>query len=300
VSACFWRGAPLLAVLALACRVGPDYERPEVDVPDTFRGRADASAPAGEDLESTIGELRWFEVFQDPALQELILRALEDNYDVRVAAERVLEARAFLGITRADLYPELNAGVAFERSGLTRNSGISLPAGTDTTSSLWSLFGDLSWEIDFWGRIRSATEAARADLLSTELARRAVAQALVSDLALAYFQLLELDQELDITRRTLVSRRRSLELVSLRLEQGVANKVELRQSESLVIQTAGLVPELERLLEEQENLIRLLVGGNPGPIPRGLPLLEQEPSMAVPAGLPSALLERRPDVRAAE
>jgi len=292
------RAAALSAALLAACRVGPEYERPDYPVPEAYRGLDNEAGEPGAG--PSFGDLDWFEVFRDPVLAELIEEALAGNYDVRLAAERVMEARAFVTIERADLYPDVAAGASYDNTRITENGATPIFPGLDNPQGQWSLFGDLSWEIDFWGRIRSASDAARAELLATELGRRAVVQTLVSDLALAYFDLLELDQELEITRRTYESRRRSLELVTLRLERGVANKVEARQAEGLVIQTAGLIPFFEQRIEQQENLIRLLVGGNPGPIPRGRSLLEQERAVEVPVGLPSDLLARRPDVVAAE
>lgn len=291
----------LAGALLFSCRVGPDYERPGVPTPDDYRsvGELTSTGAEGSD-EVTYGNLEWFKVFDDPVLQELIRQALQDNYDLRLAAERVVEAREFITISEADLYPQINVGASFKRQGTSGNSAIS-PQGSDgTTFSTTSLFGDLSWELDFWGRYASASDAARADLMATELARQTVIQTLVCDLALAYFTLLELDAELEITRRTLESRQESLELVTLRLEQGVANKVEFRQSEGLVLQTASLLPAFEQFVELQENLIQHLVGGNPGAILRGRPLLEQPRTVGVPVGLPSELLARRPDVMAAE
>ena len=282
----------------LGCKQGPDYARPEVPTPEAFRGLEQSSPLDGE--ATSFGDLEWIEMFGDPVLQELVRTALQENYDVRIAAERVLEARAFVTITRADLYPDLRAGAAFERTRVTENGAVEIPAGVDKEQDQWSLLGDLSWELDFWGRYRRATEAARADLAATEFARRAVIQTLVSELALAYFELLELDAELVITHRTIESRERSHELVTYRLEEGVANKVEFYQSHSLVLESAGLVPVLENRIEQQENLIRLLTGANPGAVPRGDSLLEQDLAFEIPIGLPSELLERRPDVRRAE
>jgi len=291
----------LLGLLGLSglggCVVGPDYVRPEYPVPESFRG--DEGVDPDPEAAS-LGDLEWSEAFADPVLQELIRTAMIQNYDVRVAAERVLEARARVTIARADRYPDVQARGAFESAKGTENGTNPIPSGLDAETSEFRLVGDLAWEIDFWGRVARATEAARAELLATEFARRMVIQTLVADLALAYFDLLELDAELEISRRTYESRQRSYDLVALRLEQGVANRVELRQSEGLVLQTAGIIPELERLIAQQENLIQLLVGENPGAVPRGQPLVAQEHAGEVPIGLPSELLERRPDVRTAE
>ena len=291
------------AALAVSCRVGPDYERPEVPAPEEFRGASEFPAPQAPDDEEdpvTFGDLQWFEVFDDPVLLDLITQALAANYDVRLAAERVLEARSFITIAQADLYPEVNGGGSYQRFGTSANGALAFPGSEGSTLSQWDLFGSMSWEFDFWGRFARATEAARAELLGSELARRTVIQTLVCDLTLAYFDLLELDAELEITHRTLASRERSLELVSLRLDQGVASKVEFRQAEGLVMQTAGLVPSFEQRIEIQENYVQRLLGANPGPVPRGRTLLEQNRIIDVPVGLPSDLLTRRPDVMAAE
>ena len=290
-----------LPLLAAACtRLGPDYERPELDVPGTFR-ELDAPAPAAEG-ESALGDLEWRNVFGDPALQALIETAVTNNYDVRIAAERVLEARAFLTIVRADLYPDVNAVGGGEFTRASKNGPVALPPGVDKDQESAFVGADLAWEIDFWGRIERSTEAARAELLASEFARRAVAQSLVAAVAEAYYVLLELDEEIEISRRTVESRQRSERLVSLRLEHGIANKVELRQAEGLVLQAAGIIPALEQRAVQVENQLRQLIGANPGPVKRGLPLLEQaDPRWHdIPEGLPSELLARRPDVMIAE
>jgi multidrug efflux system outer membrane protein len=292
--------AVLAAALLGGCRVGPDYERPAYPLPDSLRGTERVAEEALVDEAEAFGDLEWVAVFEDPVLQVLVRTALVENYDLRAAAERIVEARARLKITRSELYPDLQAVGAYQDAKATETGANPIPPGVDERTEEYSLVGDLTWEIDFWGRIASATDAARADLFATELARRAVVQSLVAEVALAYFDLLELDAELEITRRTLESRQSSYELVALRLEQGVTNRVELRQSEGLVLQTAGLVPALEQRIEEQENLIQFLIGGNPGPVPRGKPLAGQEQGLELPAGLPSELLTRRPDVRGAE
>ncbi len=290
----------LFSVLLLltACHVGPEYKAPLVPIPDTYRG-ADGSLEGAENG-LTIGDLEWLEVFRDPVLQELIKTALTRNHDLRIAAERILQARSAVTISRADLYPDIRAGGNYEYLRTTNNGATSIPTGVDEEQEQWSIFGDLTWEIDFWGRFKSATDAARAELLQSEYARHAIIQSLVNDLAIAYFDLLLLDEQLEITRRTYESREKSLELVRLRLEQGVTNKVEFHQSESLVLQTAVILPRIEQFIEQQENLIRVLMGDNPGPIPRGESLLAQNRTFDVPVGLPSDLLGRRPDVRRAE
>ena len=287
------------AVLAVSCKVGPNYMRPDTTpIPAAFRGQ-----PVVEETDSelpTFGDLAWSETFGDPVLQGLIETALLNNYDLQIAAERVLQARSRVTIVGADALPDVSAGASFESSKATENGPIQLPAGVGPEAEQWLLTGNLSWEIDFWGRVARASEAARADLLATSYAQRAVVQGLVSQIAEGYFNLLLLDAQLAITEGTLKSRERSFELVSLRLEQGVVNKVEYYQAQGLVLDTAGLLPAIEQAIETEENGLRFLMGEGPGPVDRGRSLMEQEFGIAVPVGLPSDLLERRPDVVQAE
>jgi len=287
----------ILGLVSACTTVGPDYERPEFPVPGAFRGEGVQADDA-----ASFGDVAWFDLFGDPALQGLIRRALKNNYDVRIAAERILEVRARLTIIKSDAYPTVDASLAKEWNRLSRSGGpgANLPAGIDLDNEQWSLGIGLTWEVDFWGKVRRASEAGLAELLASELSRRAVIQSLVADLAVAYFELIELDAELEITQRELESRQTSLRLVTLRLEQGVSTKLEQRQAENLVWDAAGLVPDLEQRIEQQENLIQFLIGDNPGDVKRGRPLLEQNREIAVPAGIPSAILERRPDIRIAE
>jgi len=289
------RGALLSAALLLAgCAVGPDYKRPEVQVPPEFRGQA-PEIPA---TEKSVGDLAWWEIFQDPVLQELLRTALAANYDLRIATARVLDARAQVTVTRSFQFPDVtgNASAAY-----TRIFGDRTPFQSKSTFSPVGTL-DLAWELDFWGRLRRATEAARGDLLATEDARRFVITTLISDVATAYFQLRELDLELEISRRTFASRQGSLKLVQHRYEGGVSALIDVRQAEVLLYTAAETIPDVERRIEQTENLISLLLGRNPGPVLRGRSTAEQlalaPPN--VPAGLPSSLLERRPDVRSAE
>jgi outer membrane protein, multidrug efflux system len=228
-------------------------------------------------------------------LQELIREALSQNYDVRIAATRVLQAQAVLGITRADQFPTISGGAS--------TSNERLPATRVTPAIETSPFEvnlSLFWELDFWGKFRRATEAARASLLATEWGQKAVRSSLVSNVAFAYFQLLELDLEMQISRRTLDSRQESLRLTQVRAKGGTTSLLDVRQSEQLVYTAAATVPDLERRIEQQENLISVLLGKNPGPITRGKPLVENPLLPDVPAGLPSSLLERRPDIQSSE
>ncbi len=234
-------------------------------------------------------------MFQDKQLQDLIHTALLQNYDVRIAATRILEARAQLGITRADQLPTISAGgeAADQRSVRTKQ----FPA---FESSANQVDLSLAWELDFWGKYRRATEAARASLLATEWAREAVRSTLVSDVATAYFQLRELDLELEIARRTLASRQDSLQLTQTLANGGATSMLDVRQAEQLVSTAAAAVPDLERRIEQQENFLSTLLGNNPGSVARGTKLTDQPHAPQVPPGLPSSLLERRPDIRQAE
>ena len=309
--------ALLLAIIGLVgCAVGPNYKRPTVDVPVTYRGASATSAPstdAGSQKQAakpaepatassaqspstqSLGDEKWWEVFQDPELQSLIRTALKNNYDVRIAATRVLQARAQLGITRADQFPSLSAGgnVTSQQSPkIGPIPGYEITQGEVAASAAWNL--------DFWGRYRRATEAARANLLANEWAQKEVMSTLVANLATDYFQLRQLDLELEISRRTLNSRRDSLQLTQTLEQHGINSLLDVRQSEQLVYTASTEVPDFERQVAQREDAISILLGNNPGDVPRGLKLTEQPHSPEVPAGLPSALLERRPDIRQAE
>ena len=286
--------AAIMLFLA-GCAVGPNYKKPSVDVPGTYRGLPeDQKAQTGAAAVS-LGDAKWWEVFQDAELQKLLRMALEQNYDVRVAAVRVIEAQAQLGITRADQFPSVSAGGAI---GSQRYPTIGPIPGYQVTLGQTTL--GASWNLDFWGKYRRATEAARANLLASDWARRAVISTVVADVASGYFQLRELDLELEIARRTLASRKESLELTRTLTEHGFNTMLDVRQAEQLVYTAAAQIPDLERQIQQQENSLSILLGNNPAPIPRGLTLTEQPHSPEVPAGIPSALLERRPDIREAE
>ena len=281
-----------------SCAVGPKYQQPKVTSPDVFRGSADTTPPS--DL-SSLANQKWFEIFKDERLRELIQTALIANYDLREAVVRVDAARANLGIRQADQLPN------FETTGnvTTLRNSASGPFPFPQGFQLKRTFGSvalnlLSFELDIWGRLRRATEAARANLLATEETRKAVVTSLVSEVAGTYFNLLELDMELEIAKRTLAARESSLELIRIREQGGVATLLEVRQGEQLVHTAAQAILNQEQLIEQTENQISLLLGKNPGAPPRGRPLTEQEQPPTVPPGLPSSLLERRPDIRAAE
>jgi multidrug efflux system outer membrane protein len=287
------------AALLTGCAVGPKYARPELTMPAGFR----APAPLPQGQAASLADLKWFDVFHDEKLQELIRIALEQNYDLRDAAARVEEARANLGITRSNQVPQVGASGAVEVTRLSANGSFPLPSGfLPTQNRNWgqATLNLLSFEIDLWGRLRRATEAARANLLNADENRKAVVVSLVSEVAGDYFQLLQLDYELEISQRTLETRRESLRLVKERQGGGVATLLDLRQAEELVASAAQSIPVLRQQIEQAENRLNLLLGRNPGDIVRGRSFLEQELPPEVPVGLPSTLLERRPDIRAAE
>jgi multidrug efflux system outer membrane protein len=284
--------------LLAGCGVGPKYKKPVVKAPAVFRGTAD---PAAAPDPTSLADLKWFEVFKDDRLQELIRRALTQNYDLREATVRVEAARANLGITRSDQFPTVAANAEMTTLRNSSSGQIALPPGFSRDRTFGTvLLNLLSFEIDIWGRLRRATEAARADLLATEENRRAVVSTLVGDVATAYFNLLDLDRELEIAKRTLNTRQESLRLIQTRQQGGVATMLDVRQAEQLVYSAAQTIPDTERQIEQTENQINLLLGQNPATVDRGLRLTEQPVPPAVPAGLPSSLLERRPDIRAAE
>lgn len=288
----------LAAAWLSGCVMGPNYRRPAVQIPDSFRG---TTLPASES--ASLADLKWWEVFKDPSLAELIRTALAQNYDLRVAVARVEAARASLGITRAGQFPNLDATGDIATNRLSRNGSMALPPSFLPSQN--RTFGTatlnlLSFEVDIWGRLRRATEAARANLLGAEENRKAVVATLVSDVAAAYFSLRELDSELEIARRTLATRQDSLSLIKTRQSGGVATLLDLRQAEELVYSAAETIPVIEQQIAQTENQIGLMLGKNPGEVARGRSLTDQELPPGVPAGLPSAMLERRPDIRAAE
>jgi len=286
-------GAILFAAVSSSCTVGPNYNKPLVVEPTVYRGPA-AELSAKPDVAS-FGDQKWWDVFQDEALQTLIRAALEQNYDVRIAATRILEARALLGIAQADQLPEVTASASVFSQRSPAAAG--RPA-VDTSPVQLGL--SASWELDFWGRFRRATESARANLLSDEWAQRQVISSLVSDVASAYFQLREQDLELEISRQTLASRRDSLRLTQVLADGGATSLLDVRQAEQLVFGASASIPDLESRIEQQENFISILVGRNPEGVMRGRPLIDQQQPPEVPAGLPSSLLERRPDILQAE
>jgi multidrug efflux system outer membrane protein len=288
-----------IVCFSTACTVGPNYRPPSIVTPQSFR--SPDPLPPGE--AASFADLKWFEVFKDEQLQDLIRRALERNYDLREAVARVAEARASLGITRSNQFPNFGAGGAVEIDRLSRDGATPIPP--ELLPSQDRNFGTaslqlLSFEVDIWGKLRRATEAARANLLSADENRKAVVTTLVSDVATAYLTLRELDYELEISTRTLRTREESLELTQSRETHGVSTELDLRQAEELVYTAAETIPDTQRQIQQTENQISLLLGESPNAVVRGRSLTELQIPPEVPPGLPSALLERRPDIRAAE
>ncbi|MGH9381878.1 MAG: efflux transporter outer membrane subunit [Thermoanaerobaculia bacterium] len=279
----------VLFSLLAGCAVGPRYEQPAVTVPDEIRGQA------GEVDAASLADRAWWEIFQDQTLQALIDEALTNAYDVRLAAWRVEEARAQAGIAGSQRFPAVQAGAGWLRG---RQSAFVSPV-TDTLELYDANLG-LSWEIDLWGRVRRLHEGALARYLATEEAQRGVLLSLVSEVAAGYFNLRALDLQLDIARRTAEAFRDTHTLFDDRLEAGLASALETSSARAALADTRARIPELERQIAAQENALALLLGRNPGTISRGAALNDQHLPPGIPAGLPSDLLERRPDIRRAE
>jgi len=284
----------VFVIFLSGCTVGPNYKRPNTDAPTAYRGLAPEEAASAST--QSLGEQKWWEVFQDEELQKLIRTALQQNYDARIAATHVLEAQAQVGLARANQLPTVS--VSGTGTG-QRNPAIGpIPSYTFNSGKV---IANAAWDADFWGKYRRGTEAARANLLSTDWAREEVNATLVANVAAAYFQLRELDLELDISQKALASRKESLELTKTLEEHGINSILDVRQAEQLVYTAAADIADLNRRIGQQEDFLSILLGNNPGPItPRGKELIDQPHPPAIPAGLPSALLERRPDIRQAE
>jgi multidrug efflux system outer membrane protein len=284
----------IVAALGLmtGCLVGPKYQRPAVDVPQEYR----APAPQQAAQASSLGNEQWWQVYQDPVLTQLIHTAIAQNYDVRIAAARVLEAQAQVGITRANQLPSASVGADVFSEQNAKVTRLFPPYQVNGGELSLSVI----WNLDFWGKYRRQTEAARAQLLATEWGQRAVISSLVANVATAYFQLRALDSELEISKSTLGSRQQSLQLTHTLESHGGASGLDVSQAEQLVYTASETIPDLERQIEQQENLLSILLGENPQSVPRGRALTEQPAPESVPAGLPSELLERRPDIQQAE
>lgn len=285
--------AVIITTVLSGCAVGPNYKKPAVNTPAVYRGLTPDEAAKNDPR--SLGDEKWWDVFQDDQLKELIKTALQQNYDVRRAATRILQAQAALGITRADQFPTISANAAAIN---LRNSRQGIFPPIDTNTNRVGLA--LDWELDFWGKFRRATESARASLAATEWGRQEIITELIANLASAYFRLRAFDLQLEISRNTLASRQDSLRLTKTLAEGGATSLLDVRQAEQLVFTAGSQIPSLEQQIEQEENFISILLGNNPGPVARGKQLTEQQHPPTVPAGLPSSLLERRPDIRQAE
>jgi multidrug efflux system outer membrane protein len=293
----------IAALFTTGCTLGPRYKRPTATIPGAYRGVvpeqgvaspiAPGQVPRPQVL--SLADQKWWDVFQDEQLRTLIRTALEQNYDLRIAASHVLEAQAQLGITRADQFPSLSGGAAIADVGTAQSKFL-----PEFETSTGQVNASAIWALDFWGQYRRATEAARANLLATEWARQEVVSTLVANVAAAYFQLRALDLQLAISKRTLDSRQESLRLTRVLANGGATSLLDVRQAEQLVFTAATEIATLQQQIEQQENFLSILLGQNPGDIPRGQSLTEQPEPPEIPPGLPSELLERRPDIREAE
>jgi multidrug efflux system outer membrane protein len=291
---------PLVLLAALAgCAVGPNYQRPVVDTPAAFR----AAATSTNDLTATnsLANLDWWRVMDDPQLQSYIAEALTNSWDIHIAAARVLQAEAAARVTRSQFFPTVGAGADWATTRASENGASTVPPGVNPQREFGSVYGTMAgYEVDLWGRIRRANEAARAQLLATEAAQQTVRQTLVAQVATAYLSLLELDYELEIAQRTYSVRTNSLTLTTARADGGVSSLQDVRQAEILVATAQAAIVDTERRIEQQENELCILLGRNPGSPQRGEGLLRQTLDATVPPGLPSDLIDRRPDIRAAE
>jgi len=287
--------APVLVLLSAfiftGCMMGPDYKRPVVEVPTTWRFQENEA----EDL----ANIAWWEAFNDPVLNGLIQTALRENKDLRIATARVEEFFGRYFSARGDQFPLIGGGVSASRERMSEKGYTPVPSGVDSTFSFYEAFLSGSWEIDFWGRLRRASESARAELFSAEEGRRTVVLTLVSAVAGAYVDILALDRQLEITVRTAQSRKHTRDLFQLRFSKGIISEVDLSQAESEYEDALARIPDIERAIAQSENALSVLLGRNPGPISRGL-TIDALALPAVPSGLPSTLLERRPDIRQAE
>jgi len=281
----------VLAAVLCGCLVGPNYKRPQTQLPTQFRGAPTGAAP------DSLADRKWFDLFQDDTLRQLVATALEHNFDVRIAAERVLEARAQYGITHANLFPTLDASGQFAA---TRSSSVGsfpfIAPGTNLAVSYTQAGLQFNWELDLWGKLRRLNEAAWAQYLASDDARRGVIISLISDVMNTYFSLREQDLELEISQRNRGAAQDNLRLIELRKDRGAANGLDVHQAEQFLYTTTTQIASVQRSIAQNEDALSLLLGNPPGEIPRGKNLEQFTAHPELPAGLPSALLERRPDI----
>lgn len=290
--------APLVALaLAPACTLGPAYQRPKIATPESLPQKWRDQAAADP---ATLANTPWWDLYQDPALQDLLRTALRENRDLKIAAERIVEARAQLGFGRADLFPQVDLSASASRNAASRSGAPPIPEPQDNRTTVYDLSLPVRWELDLFGRVRRSNEAARAQLVATEEGRRAVAVALVAQVAGVYVDLRTADLQLEIARRTAESREKAAELARTRFEGGVTSEKDWRQAEAELFRTRAIAQGLEQRVLQAENLLSLLVGRFPGEVLRGREVREMAAPPALPAGLTTEIVERRPDLRSAE
>ena len=294
--------AGLLILMVVGCNVGPNYKRPAATTPQSYRGALAPEIAPVTQTESSLGDQQWSAIFQDPVLQKLVTEALQNNFDLRVAAERVLEAQAQVGITRSQQLPSVSASGGYSALQLPSGLAGKNSDGTQRNSLIngGGFSASAAWNFDFWGMYRRQTEAARAELLASRWAQKATRTALVQDVAQAYFQLRSLDAQLEITKNTIKARQDSLQLTQTLEKYGAGSLADTRQAEELLHAAQANLPELRRQIAVQENTISILLGHNPEEIARGLDVADQPHPQEVPVGVPSQLLERRPDIQRSE
>lgn len=281
----------LLLWLASSCALHAPYQRPYVDIPETWRLDFNEI--------TTLANIRWWEQLQDPVLDSLMLEALQNNYDLKAAVARVWEFYAQLGVVSSALFPQANGTASASRNEVSFGA-ISLPLGIPRTFNFYTTLLNMSYEVDVWGRVRSATETALESFLAQADARRTVVLSLVSSVASTYILMLQYDNELQISKETLKLRIESYELAKYRYEEGITSELDVKQAESLVEDALTQVKEFEILVSQQENLLSILVGRNPQAMERGLKLAQLNMPPNVPEGIPSEILEQRPDIQEAE
>lgn len=280
-----------LVLFIAGCMVGPDYRRPTVDTPQNWRLQ--------EQETRELADTPWWKQFDDPVLDDLIRIGLAENKDVKVAAARIEQFVGQYITTRAALFPQAGAGASFGRERATERGPSPMTSSVENPADSYQALFSASWEIDLWGKLRRAKESARADILSSEEARRGVILSLVSSIAVGYINLRDLDRQLEIAQTTVKSREESYTIFQLRFKGGIVSELELTQVKSQYEEALATIPVFRKLISQQQNALSLLLGRNPGPIPRGK-TVDQLTLPPVPAGLPSDLLARRPDIRQAE
>ena len=282
----------MIASLLIGCTVGPNYHKPTVPVPTAYHAENDNPQDQAQAQAASFADLPWWQIFQDPVLQDLIRRCLKQNYDLQTATEKITQARAQLMVTRSNQYPQVTAsGVAVDERTFQ---------GFPTKTRYGTYAADVTFQLDLFGQLRRATESARAQLLSTEYAEKTEILTLVSDVASDYFALLSLDLQLQITRDTIKTQQDAVKLTQYRLEHGVATKLDVLQAKQVLDTANAQLPELQRQIGFEEDALSILLGDYPHGVTRGRPLVDQPMPPEVPVGLPSSLLARRPDISQAE